>query len=57
MQAEVKGHYLIMMWAEFADLKSPASSAARAGLEQFADNLVTGSANINLSTRMLTGKS
>jgi hypothetical protein len=56
VQAEVKGHYLILMWAEFADLKSPSSSAAKQELEQFAANLVTGSANINLSTRMLTGK-
>jgi hypothetical protein len=56
VQAEVKGHYLIMMWAEFADLKSPSTSAAKQELEQFAADLVTGSANINLSTRMLTGK-
>jgi hypothetical protein len=56
VQAEVKGHYLILMWAEFANLKSPPSSAAKQELEQFAANLVTGSANINLSTRMLTGK-
>ncbi|MDQ2812040.1 MAG: hypothetical protein M3Z75_09220 [Actinomycetota bacterium] len=57
VQAEVKGHYLILMWAEFANLKSPPNSAARQALEQFAANLVTGSANINLSTRMLSGKS
>jgi hypothetical protein len=57
VQAEVKGHYLILMWAEFANLKSPSSSAAKQELEQFAANLVTGSANINLSTRMLSGKS
>jgi hypothetical protein len=56
VQAELKGHYLILMWAEFTSLKSPSSSAARQELEQFATNLVTGSANINLSTRMLTGK-
>ena len=56
VQAEVKGHYLILMWAEFANLKSPSGSAQRQALEQFAANLVTGSANINLSTRMLTGK-
>ena len=54
--AEVKGHYLILMWAEFTDLKSPSHSAQRQELEQFATNLVVGSANINLSTRMLTGK-
>ena len=56
VQAEIKGHYLILMWAEFTDLKSPSSQAQRQALEQFAANLVTGSANIDLSTRMLTGK-
>ena len=54
--AEVKGHYLILMWAQFANLKSPSTSAARQQLEQFSTDLVTGSANINLSTRMLSGK-
>ena len=55
-QAEIKGHYLILIWAEFTDLKPPSSGAQRQQLDQFATNLVTGSANINLSTRMLTGK-
>jgi hypothetical protein len=54
--AKVKGHYLILMWAEFANLKSPATAAATQLLEQFVTNLVTGSANIDLSTRMLGGK-
>jgi hypothetical protein len=57
VQAEVKGHYLILMWAEFTNLKTPSTAAQRQQLEQFASNLVIGSANINLSTRMLTGKS
>jgi hypothetical protein len=56
VQAEIKGHYLILMWAEFADLKSPPTAAARQLLEQFATNLVTGTANIDLSTRLLSGK-
>jgi hypothetical protein len=56
VQAEIKGHYLILMWAEFTDLKAPSTPAQRQLLEQFATNLVTGSANIYLSTRMLTGK-
>jgi hypothetical protein len=56
VQAEIKGHYLILMWAEFTSLKSPSTPAQRQQLEQFAANLVTGSANINLSSRMLTGK-
>jgi len=56
VQAEIKGHYLILMWAEYANLKSPSGPAQRHALEKFAATLVTGSANINLSTRMLTGK-
>jgi hypothetical protein len=56
VQAEIKGHYLILMWAEFADLKSPPTAAARQLLEQFATSLVTGTANIDLSTRLLSGK-
>jgi hypothetical protein len=56
VQAEVKGHYLILMWAEFTDLKPPSTSAQRALLEQFVTNLVTGSANIDLSNRMVHGK-
>ncbi len=56
VQAVVKGHYLILMWAEFTSLKPPSGSAQRHALEQFASNLITGSANINLSTRMLTGR-
>jgi len=56
VQAEIKGHYLILMWAEFTDLKSPSTPAQRQQLEQFAASLVVGSANIDLSTRMLTGK-
>jgi hypothetical protein len=56
VQAEIKGHYLILMWVEFTSLKAPSTSAQRQQLETFAANLVTGSANIDLSTRMLTGK-
>ncbi len=54
--AEIKGHYLILMWVEFTNLKSPSTVAQKQQLEQFANNLVTGSANINLSSRMLYGK-
>jgi hypothetical protein len=57
VQAEIKGHYLILVYAEYANLKSPSGTTQRQALEQFATNIITGSANINLSTRMLTGKS
>ncbi|MBV9096003.1 MAG: hypothetical protein JO132_19380 [Streptosporangiaceae bacterium] len=53
--AEIKGHYLILMWVEFADLKPPSTPAATQRLDQFAADMLTGSANIDLSTRMLTG--
>jgi hypothetical protein len=53
VQAVAKGHYLILMWAEFTNLKSPSTQAARQQLEQFAQDLFIGTANINLSTRML----
>jgi hypothetical protein len=56
VQAEIKGHYLILMYAEYASLKSPSGTAQRQALQQFAANLLIGTANINLSTRMLTGK-
>ena len=56
VQAEIKGHYMILMWVEFTSLKAPSTSAQRQQLETFAANLVTGSANIDLSTRMLSGK-
>ncbi len=52
-EAEVKGHYLILMWTEFTNLKSPSTSAQRQQLEQFASNMIVGSANIDLSARML----
>ncbi len=56
VQAAVKGHYLILTWSEFTDLKKPSTPAQKQLLEQFATNLVAGSANINLSSRMLYGK-
>ena len=54
--AEVKGHYLIMMYAEFTNLKSPSGNTQKQQLVDFAKGMFAGSANISLSTRMLTGK-
>ncbi len=56
VQAEVKGHYLILVYAGYASLKSLSGTAQRQVLEQFAANIITGSVNISLSTRMLTGR-
>lgn len=54
--AEVKGHYLILMYAEFTNLKSPKTDAQKQQLVDFAKGMFGGSANIGLSNRMITGK-
>jgi hypothetical protein len=55
VQAEYKGHYLILIWAEFTNLKGPTTADQRSQLEQFASGLISGSANIALSNRMVSG--
>ncbi|HEY0716298.1 MAG TPA: hypothetical protein VGD68_01680, partial [Streptosporangiaceae bacterium] len=55
VQAEFKGHYLILIWAEYSNLKAPTTDAQRTQLEQFSSNLISGSANIALSNRMVNG--
>ncbi len=55
VQAEYKGHYLILIWAEFTNLKAPTTADQRSQLEQFASGLISGSANIALSNRMVSG--
>jgi len=54
--AEYKGHYLILMWAEYSDLKSPSGSTQDKQLESFEQDLVAGTINIALSERMVTGQ-
>jgi hypothetical protein len=56
VEAEYKGHYLILMWAEFTNLKTPATSHQDHILEAFEQDLVSGTVNIDLSERMVTGK-
>ena len=53
--AEVKGHYLILIWTEFANLHSPIPKSQRKELESFSMGLVAGTANVSLSNRMVTG--
>jgi len=54
--AEVKGHYLILMYAEFTSLKSPSTAAQKQQLLDFAKGMFVGSANVGLSHRMLGSK-
>jgi len=55
-EAEVKGHYLILIWAEFASLRAPKTSPQRKELVQFCTRLLRNTANVSLSRRLLTGR-
>jgi hypothetical protein len=55
VEAEFKGHYLILTWSEFVDGTDPKTKAQDTQLEQFSNDLVSGTANIDLSQRMVTG--
>ncbi len=51
-----KGHYLILMWAQYASLHSPAMSRDRKALLQVANDLYQATVNQSLTRRMVTGK-
>jgi hypothetical protein len=55
VEAEYKGHYLIMIWAEFTSTNAPANNTQAQQLQQFGSDLIAGTANISLSQRMLYG--
>jgi len=55
VQAQFKGHYLILTWAEFTNGSTPKTAADSQQLEQFETDLVAGTANISLSQRMVNG--
>jgi hypothetical protein len=55
--AYVKGHYLILTWTEFANLHAPSGKTKRKQLEAFSTGLVAGTANVSLTSRMVTGHS
>ena len=57
VEAEYKGHYLILTWSEFVNGTTPSTKAEDNQLEQFSSELVAGTANINLSQRMVNGDS
>ena len=56
VQAEIKGHYLILTWAEYADLHKPSTSHDRTVLETFSNELIQLTANRSLTNRMVTGQ-
>ena len=53
--AEVKGHYLVLVWAEFADLHTPRTPLQKSELEEFITLLMQKTANVSLATRQVTG--
>jgi hypothetical protein len=53
---EVKGHYLILIWTEFANLHGPSGKKQRKQLTRFSADLFAGTANVSLTSRMVTGK-
>jgi hypothetical protein len=55
--ADVKGHYLILIWAELASQHKPKNAAQKADLIQFCNRVLNGSANVALSDRLVNGKS
>jgi len=55
VEAQYKGHYLILTWSEFVNGTTPSTTAEDNELEQFSSDLVAGTANINLSERMVNG--
>jgi hypothetical protein len=55
VEAEFKGHYLILTWAEFTNLDSPSTQAETTQLENFESSLVASTANIYLSQLMISG--
>jgi hypothetical protein len=53
--AVAKGHYLILMWAQYADLRSPITSNDRKVLLEFVNDLYQKTVNQSLTRRMVTG--
>ena len=53
--AEVKGHYLVLVWAEFANLRTPRTPLQKSELEEFITLLMQKTANVSLATRQVTG--
>jgi hypothetical protein len=55
--AAAKGHYLILIWAEFTNLnEQPKTAAQRKELGDFMLELLEKTANVSLTNRMITGK-
>jgi hypothetical protein len=54
-EAATKGHYLILIWAQFVNSAAPKSPAQQAQLKAFMTQLFDQTANLSLSNRMVSG--
>jgi hypothetical protein len=54
-EALAKGHYLILIWAEFTDLRKPKTATQRSEVVTFMTDLLQNTANVSLTNRMLSG--
>jgi hypothetical protein len=54
-EAATKGHYLILIWAQFVNSASPKSPGQQAQLKNFMTQLFDETANVTLSNRMVSG--
>ena len=54
--AVAKGHYLILMWVQYANLHNPDTTGARKNLMQFVNDIYQKTANQSLTGRMVTGR-
>jgi hypothetical protein len=54
-EAATKGHYLILIWAQFVNSASPKTRAQQAQLKTFMTQLFEATANLSLSNRMVSG--
>jgi hypothetical protein len=55
-EAVVKGHYLVLVWAEFINLAAPKTNWQRSHLTNFMNTLIDSTINNSLSYRMVDGK-
>lgn len=54
--AGIKGHYLVLVYAEFIDLQAPKNTTQRQRLDNFISQIISGTVNFSLSYRMANGK-
>ncbi len=55
-EAVVKGHYLVLIWAEFINLEAPKTNWQRAHLTNFMNIVIDSTIDNSLSYRMVDGK-